>query len=73
LKAVLGRQDGLCESFATSLAVKAQPGAPVIKIPFALNLHDYGATVNVSAPPAAKTVDGTRLIAGLLSGIPTGG
>ena len=66
----VGKQ-GFLSRFAVSLAVKPQKTQPAVKISFAINLHDYGAHVHVSAPPASQTVDGSKLLASL-SGL-TGG
>jgi hypothetical protein len=63
---------GYLSRFATSLAVKAQPGTPAVKLSFTVNLHDYGAAVHVSAPPASKTVDGTKLLSSLVPGVSGG-
>jgi len=63
---------GYLSRFATSLAVKAQPSTPAVKLSLTVNLHDYGAAVHVSAPPASKTVDGTKLLSSLAAGIPGG-
>jgi hypothetical protein len=56
---------GFLSRFAVSLAVKAQKTQPATKISFAINLHDYGSHVHVSAPPASQTVDGSKLLASL--------
>jgi hypothetical protein len=63
---------GYLRRFVASLAVKAQKGSPAVKLAITVNLHDYGAAVHVSAPPASKTVDGTKLLSSLASGV-TGG
>jgi hypothetical protein len=63
---------GYLRRFVASLAVKAQKGSPAVKLAVTVNLHDYGAAVHVSAPPASKTVDGTKLLSSLASGV-TGG
>lgn len=60
---------GYVSRFVTSLHVKAQKGSPAVSIAFTMNLHDYGHKVHVSAPPASKTADGTKLISSLLGGI----
>jgi hypothetical protein len=62
---------GYLSRFVTSIAVKATAGQPAVKVGFAVNLHDYNAHVNVSAPPASQTVDGSSLLASL--GALTGG
>lgn len=67
----VGKQ-GYLSKFATTLAVKAQPSTPAVKLSLTVNLHDYGAAVHVSAPPASKTVDGTKLLSSLIPGV-TGG
>jgi hypothetical protein len=63
---------GYVTRFVTSLAVKAQKGSPAVAITFTLNLHDYNHHVHVSAPPASKTADGTKLLASLTAGLPGG-
>jgi len=62
---------GYLRRFVASIAVKAQKGSPAVKVAITVNLHDYGARVHVSAPPASRTADGSKLLAGL-SGL-TGG
>ena len=62
---------GYLRRFVASLAVKAQKTTPAVKVSVTVNLHDYGAAVHVSAPPASKTADGSKLLSSL-SGI-TGG
>jgi hypothetical protein len=64
-------KSGYLRRFVASIAVKAQKGSPAVKLAITVNLHDYGAAVHVSAPPASKTADGSKLLAGL-SGL-TGG
>jgi hypothetical protein len=56
---------GYLRRFVASLAVKAQKTSPAVKLAITVNLHDYGAAVHVSAPPASKTADGSKLLAGL--------
>jgi hypothetical protein len=60
---------GYVSRFVTALHVKAQKGSPAVGVSFTMNLHDYGHKVHVTAPPASKTADGTKLISGLLSGL----
>jgi hypothetical protein len=56
---------GYLRRFVASLAVKAQKTTPAVKLAITVNLHDYGAAVHVSAPPASKTADGSKLLSGL--------
>ena len=67
----VGKQ-GYLSRFVTSLAVKSQPSTPAVKLSLTVNLHDYGAAIHVSAPPASQTVDGTKLLSSLVAGIPGG-
>lgn len=62
---------GYLSRLAVALSVKAQKGQPPARIAFAINLHDYGSAVHISAPPAGQTADGSKLLASL-SGL-TGG
>lgn len=63
---------GYVTRFVTSLAVKAQKGSPAVAVTFTINLHDYNHRVHVSAPPASKTADGTKLLSSLTAGLPGG-
>jgi hypothetical protein len=42
-----------------------QKGSPAVGIKFSVDLYDFGTPVHVTAPPASKTVDGSKLLAGL--------
>jgi hypothetical protein len=49
--------------------LKAQAGTPPVSIKMTLDFSDWGtATINVTAPPAAKTADAAKLLGGLLGG-----
>jgi len=56
---------GYLTRFVVSLSVKATKGQPAVKLSFAINLHDYNHHVNISAPPASQTVDGSKLLSSL--------
>ncbi len=62
---------GYLTRFVVSLAVKATPGQPAVKLAVAINLHDYNHKVTITAPPASQTADGSSLL-NQLSGL-TGG
>ncbi len=65
-------KNGYVSRFATALHVKAQAGSPAAAVALTINLHDYGHKVQVSAPPASKTADGTKLLTSLLGSLPGG-
>ncbi len=49
--------------------LKVQAGTPPVSIKMTLDFSDWGtATINVTAPPAAKTADAAKLLSGLLGG-----
>lgn len=64
---------GYVTRVTASIAVKGKAGQPPVKLAVAANLHDYNHPVHVSAPPASATVDGTKLISGLLGSVGGGG
>jgi hypothetical protein len=49
--------------------LKVQAGTPPVSIKMTLDFSDWGtATINVTAPPAAKTADAAKLLGSLLGG-----
>jgi hypothetical protein len=49
--------------------LKVQAGTAPASIKVSIDLYDFGHSVNVTAPPASKTVDGAKLLAQLTAGL----
>jgi hypothetical protein len=49
--------------------LKVTKGTAAASIKLSVDLYDFGHSVNVSAPPASKTVDGAKLLTQLLGGL----
>jgi hypothetical protein len=62
---------GFLRRLTFSLTAKTTKTASAT-IGFTLNLHDYGAPVSITAPPASQTVDGSKLLASLTAALPKG-
>ncbi len=54
--------------------IAVQKGSPPTAIKVSVDLYDFGHAVHVTAPPASKTADGSKVLAQLLAGLTgTGG
>jgi hypothetical protein len=65
-------KSGYVTRFTTSLSVKAQASSPAVGITFTLNITGYNHKVSIAAPSASQTADGSKLLSGLLAGLPGG-
>jgi hypothetical protein len=65
--------DGFVRRVAVALTnLKVQKGTPAATVKLSVDLYDFGHQVHVTAPPAAKTADGSKLLAQLLAGLGVG-
>jgi hypothetical protein len=49
--------------------LKVQTGSAPASVKLSVDLFDFGHSVHVSAPPAGKTADGSKLLAQLFAGL----
>ena len=64
---------GYVRRVAVSISsLKVQKGTAPTSIKLSVDLYDFGHPVHVSAPPASKTADGSKLLAQLFAGLGVG-
>jgi hypothetical protein len=64
---------GYVRRFQLNLKNLKTKGSPPTSITVSVDIYDVGTSIKVTAPPASKTADGTKLISGLLGSLGGGG